>query len=404
MAPFEDQNGERLQPPRVAARLSEALRDFLETEEAGGALLLAAAIAALVWASVAVGSYAAWWTGALPGHLSKLGLPATLRGVINEGLMTLFFFVVGLEIKREFVSGELRDRRAATLPVLAALAGMCAPAVIYLLMTSGEAGHGWGIPMATDIAFALGALSLFGKGLPAGLRVLLLTLAVADDVGTLVVITVFYAASIRWVFVLTAILLLASATWLAHRQWGAPVFYVLCGAALWWLTFRSGVPPTIAGVALGLLVPAGVTVVERTEQRLHRWTSFVVLPLFALANAGLPIVLERIGTLAGSDVSVAILAGRIGGKLLGISLGTWIAVRLGMGLLPEGVDWRHVVALGCVASVGFTIPLFVTTLAFDSPALVDDARMGIFLTTVFGFVIGGFALRWAARPRSSSRR
>jgi NhaA family Na+:H+ antiporter len=317
--------------------------------------------------------------------------------------MTLFFFVVGLEIKRELVSGELRDRRAAALPVLAALAGMGAPAVIYLAMTGGAAGHGWGIPMATDIAFALGALSLFGKGLPAGLRVLLLTLAVADDVGTLVVITVFYAASIRWAFLVAAIILLVCAIWLAHRHWGSPVFYVLCGAVLWWLTLRSGVPPTIAGVALGLLVPAGVAV-ERAERTLHPWTSFVVLPLFALANAGLPIVLARIGTLAGSDVSLAIFTARIGGKLLGISLGAWIVVRLSMGVLPEGVGWRHVVALGCVASVGFTIPLFVTTLAFDTPALVDDARMGIFLTTVFGFVIGGLALRWAARPASSVRR
>ncbi|HEX3327092.1 MAG TPA: Na+/H+ antiporter NhaA [Actinomycetota bacterium] len=385
------------------ARFPSALRDFLDTEIAGGVLLLSAAALALLWASVAFGSYDSIWTAHFPGHPARVGLPTNPRGLINQGLMTLFFFVVGLEIKRELVSGELRDRRAAALPVLAALGGMFLPAAIYLVMTRDAAGHGWGIPMATDIAFALGVLTMFGRGLPRGLRVLLLTLAVADDVGTLAVITIFYAASLRWLFVVAAILLLTAVGFLALRRRGSAALYIACGAGLWWLTFRSGVPPTIAGVALGLLVPAGVAIIERIEHSLHPWTSFVVLPLFALANAGLPIVVGKIGAIAGSEVSLAVLTARIAGKLAGISLGAWIAVRLGIGVLPEDVRWRHVVALGCVASVGFTIPLFVTTLAFESPALMDDARAGIFLTTVFGFVVGGLALRLAAqRARSPS--
>jgi NhaA family Na+:H+ antiporter len=378
-------------------RFPSALRDFLDTEIAGGVFLLSAAAVALVWASVAFGSYDSIWTAHFPGHPARLALPTSLRGLINQGLMTLFFFVVGLEIKRELVSGELRDRRAAGLPVLAAVGGMCLPAAIYLAMTRDAAGHGWGIPMATDIAFALGVLTLFGRGLPRGLRVLLLTLAVADDVGTLAVITIFYAASLRWAFLVAAILLLAAVAFLAHRRRGPAALYIAGGAGLWWLTLRSGVPPTIAGVTLGLLVPAGVAIIERIEHALHPWTSFVVLPLFALANAGLPIVLGQIGAIAGSEVSLAVLTARVAGKLVGISLGAWIAVRLGLGVLPEDVGWRHMMALGCVASVGFTIPLFVTTLAFETPALMDDARAGIFLTTVFGFVIGGLALRLAAR-------
>jgi NhaA family Na+:H+ antiporter len=397
MASPSDRDPDPSDQPGAGARISTALRDFLDTEIAGGVFLLTAAVIALVWASVAFGSYNSIWTGRLPGHVSRLALPATTRGVINQGLMTIFFFVVGLEIKRELVSGELRDRRAAALPVLAALGGMCLPAAIYLLMTRATAGHGWGIPMATDIAFALGVLTLFGHGLPRGLRVLLLTLAVADDVGTLAVITIFYAGTLRWWFVLAAIVLLVAVAFLAHRRRGTAALYIVSGAGLWWLTLRSGIPPTIAGVALGLLVPAGVAVIERIEHGLHPCTSFVVLPLFALANAGLPIVLARFGAIAGSQVSVAVLVARIGGKLLGIGLGAWIAVRLGIGVLPEDVGWRHVIAVGCVASVGFTIPLFVTTLAFASPALVDDAKAGIFLTTVFGFVIGGLALRLAAR-------
>jgi Na+:H+ antiporter, NhaA family len=383
--------------PGTAARLSSALRDFLDTEIAGGVFLLAAAVVALVWASFAFGSYNSTWTGHLPLHPAGAGLPATLRALINEGLMTVFFFVVGLEIKRELVSGELRDRRAAALPIVAAAGGMVLPAVIYLLMTGGAAGHGWGVPMATDIAFALGALTLFGRGLPQGLRVFLLTLAVADDIGTLLVITLFYGSDIKWLFLIAAVLLLGVAPYLAHRRRGPAALYIVLGATLWWLTLRSGVPPTIAGVALGLLVPTGVSIVERVEHALHPWTSFLILPLFALANAGLPIVLAKIGTSATSEVSVAVIVARIAGKLAGISLGAWVASRLGAGVLPDGVAWRHVVALGCVASVGFTIPLFVATLAFRPAVLVDQAKVGILLTTVFGFVIGGLALRIAAR-------
>jgi Na+:H+ antiporter, NhaA family len=337
------------------------------------------------------------WTGTLPGDLARLDLPASLRGLINEGLMTLFFFVVGLEIKRELVAGELRDRRAAALPVIAALGGMLAPAAIYLLTTRGAAGHGWGIPMATDIAFALGVLTLFGRGLPQSLRVFLLTLAVADDIGTLIVITLFYASHVQWVFLIAAVIVLIGLTLLAHRNWGPPVLYVVCGAGMWWLTLRSGIAPTIAGVALGLSVPAGLSIVERVEHLLHPWTSFLILPVFALANAGVPVVLSSIGATATSEVSVAVMVARIAGKLFGITLGAWVAVRLGVGVLPDGVGWRHLVALGCVASAGFTIPLFVAALAFVPAALVDQAKVGILLTTVFGFVIGGLALRLAAR-------
>jgi Na+:H+ antiporter, NhaA family len=389
-------------PPRAAVRVSDALRDFLSTEIAGGALLLSAAVVALVWAALAFSSYDSAWTGQLPGGLARIGLPGNVRGLINQGLMTFFFFIVGLEIKREFVSGELQDRRAAALPVLAALGGMVVPAAIYLVMTHGPAGHGWGIPMATDIAFALGVLTLFGRGLPRGLRVVLLTLAVADDVGTLAVITIFYAARIRWVFLIGAIVVLAAVGLLAHRRWGSAAVYIIGGATLWWLTLRSGVPPTIAGVALGLLVPAGVAVIERIEHVLHPWTSFAILPLFALANAGLHIEAATIGIVAGSPVSLAVIAARIAGKLLGITLGAWIATRSGIGLLPEDVRLPDVVALGCVASVGFTIPLFVSTLAFQNPALIDAAKVGIFLTTVFGFAIGGLALRLAARQVRSA--
>jgi Na+:H+ antiporter, NhaA family len=397
MAPPLDPDPEEPQPDRVGVRMSTALREFLETEIAGGVFLLVAAVAALAWAGWAFPSYRSIWTGRLPGNLASVGLPEDLRALINDGLMTLFFFVVGLEIKRELVSGELRDRRAAALPVIAAFGGMAAPAVVFLLMTRGPAGHGWGIPMATDIAFALGILTLFGRGLPQGLRVLLLTLAVADDIGTLIVITVFYAATLDWLFLIAAVLLLMALRFLSHRRIGRPALYLVAGCALWWLTLRSGIPPTVAGVALGLTIPSGGAVVEKIEHLLHPWTSFLILPLFVLANAGLPIALGRIGSSAGSEVALAVLVARITGKFVGIAAGAWIAVQLGVGVLPDEVAWRHILALGCVASVGFTIPLFVATLAFESSGLVEDAKLGILLATGFGFVIGGLSLRLAAR-------
>jgi NhaA family Na+:H+ antiporter len=397
-----DRSRERSDVSHRRSRISNGLREFLETEVSGGVFLLVGAVAALVWAATSASSYGSIWTGHLPAA-ARLGLPETLRTLINDGLMTIFFFVVGLETKRELVSGELKDRRAAALPAIAALGGMVAPAVIYLWMTRGGAAQGWGIPMATDIAFALGVLTLFGRGLPQGLRVLLLTLAIADDIGTLIVITFFYAATPRWTFLILAVLLLVTVGFSVSRSKGRVSLFVVFGVALWWLTLKSGVPPTIAGVAVGLLIPSGGAVVQRVENLLHPWTSFVIVPLFALANAGVPLAPGRFGVVAGSEVARAVLVARVGGKLLGIVLGAWIAVRLGVGVLPTDVGWRHVVALGCVASVGFTIPLFVTTLAFHSSGLVDDAKLGILLTTAFGFVIGGVALRIASRGASTIR-
>jgi NhaA family Na+:H+ antiporter len=397
MASLNDREREQPDDTPTAARWSTALSEFLSTEVAGGVFLFIAALVALIWASTAYSSYQSVWTSRLPGPLGRVGFPESLRGLINSGFMTVFFFIVGLEIKRELVSGELRDRRAAALPVIAALGGMLAPALIYLLMSGSGARHGWGIPMATDIAFSLGVLTLFGRGLPKGLRVLLLTIAVADDIGTLIVISVFYASSIHWGFLISAIILLVAMRFLAHRRAGWLSLYVLLGAILWWLTLQSGVPPTIAGVALGLSIPAGLAGVERIEHRIHPWSSFGILPLFALANAGVPLLLGELAASAGSKVSLAILVGRIGGKLVGIAIGTWIGVRLGVCRLPKEVRWRHVLAIGCVASVGFTVPLFVTTLAFHTPDLIDHAKLGILLATLVGFVIGGLALRIAAR-------
>jgi Na+:H+ antiporter, NhaA family len=397
-----DRSRERSDVSHRRSRISNALAEFLETEVSGGVFLLVGAVAALVWAATSASSYGSIWTGHLPAA-ARLGLPESPRTLINDGLMTIFFFVVGLEIKRELVSGELRDRRAAALPAIAALGGMVAPAVIYLLMTRGDAAQGWGIPMATYIAFALGVLTLFGSGLPQALRVLLLTLAIVDDIGTLIMISFFYAATPRWTFLVLAVLLLATVGFLASRGRGRVPLFVVFGVALWWLTLKSGVPPTIAGVAVGLLIPSGGAVVQRMEHLLHPWTSFVILPLFAVANAGVPIAPSRFGVVAGSEVARAVMVARFGGKLLGILLGAWIAARLGVGVLPTDVGWRHLVALGCVASVGFTIPLFVTTLAFDRSGLLDDAKLGILLTTVFGFVIGGLALRIAGRAAASVR-
>ncbi|HEX2038856.1 MAG TPA: Na+/H+ antiporter NhaA [Acidimicrobiales bacterium] len=348
----------------MAAHDSSFLRRFLHDEAAGGVALVAATVVALVWANVSHGSYEDVWHGRLD-----------LRHWVNEGLMAVFFFVVGLEVRR-----ELRTLRTAVLPMVAALGGMVVPAVLYLLIAG---GRGWGIPMATDIAFAVGVLALLGRRVPAGLKLFLLTLAVVDDIGAVIVIALVYSEGVEPVPLLAAAAFLAAAA-ATGRPWPSVVLAVGVWAAL----LDSGVHATLAGVAAAFVVPAG----QEVEERLHPWTSFVVVPVFALANAGVEL------DLATSKVTWGVLVGLVVGKPLGIVGASWLAVRLGQAELPRGVRWPHVVGGGALAGIGFTVSLFVAGVAFDSPEPAEAAKVAILGASVAAASLGAAVLTfWRAK-------
>ena len=424
-----------LVPPPL--RLPTPLREYLREEAAGGVVLMAAAAVALVWAnSPWRAAYDALWETSLAIQLGRFGIEADLRHWVDDGLMTLFFLVVGLEIKRELVAGELATWRKAALPVVAAVGGMAVPAAIYAAGNAGGPGApGWGVPMATDIAFALGVLALLGSRVPAALKVFLLTLAVVDDLGSIAVVALFYSRGVdpaalalaAGVLVLVAVLVRAGIWWLP--------LHIGLGVALWLAMWRSGVSPALAGVAMGLLTPARPTqdwsvardrggelagaladdprpprlremlreargtvpLAERLAHDLHPLSAFVVVPLFALANAG--VSLERGGLAAPGAGAVlgGVLAGRVLGKLAGISLATWLAVRLGLASRPEATSWPQLAGVATVAGIGFTVPLFVADLAFPDGRFQAPVKLGLLLASVVAGAAGALVLVLAAR-------
>lgn len=416
--------------PRAVGR---PLARFIATEAAGGVLLLAATVAALVWVnSPWSASYEQFWHTGLSIDLGDWGLSLDLRHWVGDGLMALFFFVIGLEIKQELVSGQLADRREALVPAVGALGGMAVPALLYVVVNRGGPGSdGWAIPAATDIAFAVGVLSLLGPRVPSALKVLLLGVAIVDDIGAIVVIAAFYSdgLDLRWAGVAVAGLVLVGSLRRA-RVWSPPVYG---GVALvvWLATLESGVHATIAGVALGLLVPArplldsvdadrvadqlstdddvtasevrevgfhireSVPVSERLSDLLHPWTSFVVVPLFALANAGIELSSDRLSDAATSPITLGVVLGLVVGKVVGVTGAIAAVTRLGPGRLPAGVSLRHVVGMAGLAGIGFTVSLFITGLAFDD-GRADEAKIGILVASTLAAALGALILRRAA--------
>jgi NhaA family Na+:H+ antiporter len=374
-------------PPKTALA---PLQAFLHDEAAGGIVLVLGALAALIWVnSPASDAYTSLWGYHLTLGWGPAAITQDLQHWVNDGLMAVFFFVVGLEIKRELVVGELNDPRAALLPALAAVGGVVLPAAIFLAVAEGDADAGWGIPMATDIAFAVGVVALLGDRVPAGAKLLLLTAAIVDDVIAITVIAVFYTDSVAFGWLGAAViglLVVAVAPRLGvHSIWP----YVLVGALVWVATLESGVHATIAGVALGLLTPArevgGRNVLETLERRLHPWSAFLIVPLFALANAGIDFRGGLLGAAFSASLTWAIVLGLVVGKTVGISAAVWLCVRTGIGKLPDGVEPLHVLAVAAVVGIGFTVSLFITDLAYTDAALVETAKVGIF----FGSVIAG---------------
>ncbi len=383
-------------------RTLSALQDFLHDEAAGGIVLVVGALVALVWAnSPASESYTEFWGQYLTVGWGPAAVTEDLQHWVNDALMAVFFFVVGLEIKRELAIGELRDPRAAALPAAAAVGGVVVPALIFVALTSGDAGAGWGIPMATDIAFAVGVMALLGERVPSGAKLLLLSVAIVDDIIAIAVIALFYTASVSLAWLTGAVAGLVVVVVL--RRLGVTVIwpYVLVGIGVWVATLESGVHATIAGVALGLLTPTGEVggrnVLATLEHRLHPWSAFVVVPLFALANAGVNFGGGLLGEALSTAMPWAIALGLVVGKLVGISAAVWLAVRTGLGRLPHGVERMHVVAVAAMAGIGFTVSLFIADLAYDDPALTETAKVGIFVGSLVAAVIGSGLMLAAAR-------
>jgi NhaA family Na+:H+ antiporter len=430
---------------RVAARLASPLQRFLAIEAASGILLIAATAIALIWANSAWhASYHHLWETAIGIQIGDWAFSRPLHFWVNDGLMTIFFFVVGLEIRRETYEGELAGLRQAALPLAAALGGMLVPAAIYAVLNAGRAGSaGWGIPMATDIAFAVGILTLLGSRVPASLRILLLALAVIDDIGAILVIAIFYnqGGSVLALLVAAA----AMATVFAMRAIGVrpPIAYVLPGAILWGAFYAAGIHPTIAGVLLGLAAPVrswfgpaafaeathahldgigaadrhevaarlqrieaarreAVSPADRLQHLLHPWVAFGVMPIFALANAGV--------ALGGADLSgdglfvfLGIVLGLALGKPLGIYAASAVATASGLATRGEGVGHRGILLVGVVGGIGFTMSLFIAQLAFPPGPLLDTAKLAILAASgaaaLGGVVFGLAAQRGPSAPR-----
>jgi NhaA family Na+:H+ antiporter len=415
-------------PVEPIHRIVNPLVRFLHVEAASGFVLLAATMFALAMAnSPAHENYQAFWNIPLALEIGDFSLSHSLRDWINDGLMVIFFFVIGLEVKRELVLGELRDVRRATLPIVAAIGGMVAPAGIYLALQYGQPGErGWGIPMATDIAFVVGCMALLGSRVPHGLRVMLVSLAIADDIGAILVIAFGYSETFHYQALaigLGFIALMLGFNRIGVRNLGV---YTLLGILVWLAFLQSGIHATIAGVILGLLTPArsylnqGILIrllqqireavegnwskephraetvrrlqwaaretispLEYLEQTLHPWVAFGIMPVFALANAGVPFQASALV----APVSLAVLLGLLIGKPVGIVLTSWLAVRAGLAKLPDGVGWLTLAGAGCLAGIGFTMALFIADLALTGP-LLDEAKIGILSGSVLSAALG----------------
>jgi NhaA family Na+:H+ antiporter len=373
---------------------------FFGSDIAGSWVLVLAVGVALLWANSPWGStYATVWDH--PVHIggSTFADFTTVQAWVNGGLMAVFFFVVGLEIGREHRTGELGHLRTAVVPVVGAAGGMAGAGLVYALINHGGSGSpGWGIPMATDIAFALGALALLGRRVPPGLRLLLLTLAVADDVGSVLVLAVFYSSRTRPSALIGA--LVVTAAMVMSRRWPrAGVWPVLAGGvAVWVLLAAGGVEPALAGVVVGVLVPStrpgrDRSPAEHLERRVAPVSAFAVLPLFALANAGIVFHRGMLTPSGATAVFLGIAVARVVGKLVGITLACYVVVRLGLGRLPEGVLWSHVAGGAAVAGIGFTVPLLIAEQAFATdPPLVAASELGLLVGSAVAFGVGALLL------------
>ncbi len=446
MAQDSNQSGNA---PSPIQKILNAFGQFFKTEALGGILLIVAAAIALIWANSPLGEYyfKFWDKTYLSINLGGFEIDKNLHHWINDGLMAMFFFVVGLEIKREVLMGELSTPRKSAMPIAAAIGGMVVPALIYAVFNLGDSSiDGWGIPMATDIAFVIGILALLGSKAPIALKVFLTALAIVDDLGAVLVIALFYSSDISIINLLIGLVIFGvmyAGNLTGIRNTG---FYAVLGIGGLWLAFLlSGVHATVAGVLGAFAIPANMRIdkhqfkdslqnlvqrfselkgsakhalssqqlsvleeveesvsdveppLQKLEHGLHPWVMYGIMPLFAFANAGVVFTPEAMNSLLSHPVSIGVFLGLVLGKVGGITLFSWISERVGLAQLPTGSNWFQVIGAGFLAGIGFTMSLFITALAFEDAALQDLAKMGILFASLIAGITGYFTVRWAAK-------
>jgi NhaA family Na+:H+ antiporter len=444
--------GELRAPP--IRRLLAPAQAFIRAESSGGLVLMAAALVALIWSnSPWADSYTRLWETELALQIGAWRAAGSLHYWINDGLMAVFFFLVGLEIKREFLVGELASVRRAALPIAAARGGMIVPAILYALLNAGGPGErGWGTPMATDIAFALGVLALLGPRIPLSLKVFLAALAIVDDLGAVLVIAVFYTDQLSWTALGVGMAVLAALVVANRLEARAPIVYVTLGIVLWLAFLKSGVHASVAGVLLAMTIPARTRIdteefllrgrrildyfdaagkegtdvltnrdqqaaiqemenaceaaqapLQRIEHELHGPVAFIIIPLFALANAGVHLG-GNLGEAFTNRVALGIILGLVVGKPIGITLFAWLAVKSKLAALPTGMTWRSIRGVSLLGGIGFTMSLFIAGLAFPgAPQLNEDAKIGIFAASLVAGIAGFLVLR-RLRPLDETAR
>ncbi len=385
---------------------AQSLRDFLKEESAGGVVLMIAAATALILAnSPLAGAYAAVLNAEIALTVSGAGIEKPALLWINDGLMAVFFFLIGLEVKREVLTGQLSSWKQSSLPLFAAVGGMILPALVFTAINwnSPENLAGWAIPAATDIAFALGILALLGSRVPVALKALLLAIAVIDDIGAIVIIALFYTPGVELAMLAAAAAVLAALVLIGRAKVGSSLPYVLLGIGLWFFVLKSGVHATLAGVALAITVPltsrAGKNVLERMEHALHPWVAFLVVPIFALANAGVSFAGIEMSAFA-APLPLGIALGLFLGKQLGIVGFAWLAVKSGIASLPSGISWPQVYGLSLIAGIGFTMSLFIGNLAFSAPEELAAVKLGVLSGSLISAIGGILILRRAGQTRS----
>ncbi len=430
-------------------RILSPFQNFFKTQASGGIVLFIAAIIAIIWANTPFAqSYFDLWHTHFKVGVENFMIDKPLEMWINDGLMAIFFFVVGLEIKRELIIGELSNIKQATLPIAAAIGGMVVPALIYVAFNAGtDSISGWGIPMATDIAFALGVLALLGKRIPLSIKIFLTALAIVDDLGAVLVIAIFYTAELSFISLGIGIGLLLVTLLLSRLHVRTPIVYALIGIVIWVAFLKSGVHATIAGVLLAMCIPGKARInsksfitrskniisdletnceigdmvpaskefnsgvfelesncekvlppMQRLEHILAPWVAYFIMPVFALANAGLPISAELVG-LFFNPITLGIVLGLFLGKQIGVTLFTWLSVKLKLSSLPEGVTWKQIYGVACLSGIGFTMSLFISNLAFGSDLYVQEAKLGILIASLLSGVVGTFALMMGSPPK-----
>lgn len=386
------------------SKATRLLNQTIQNKSTSGVLLLLCALGAVLMATFPGGEwFGEMWETRGGFHIGSFSMEMSLQHWVNDALMAIFFFTVGLEIKREMISGQLSSIKKSALPIVAAIGGMIVPALIYMGFNAGDpdTARGWGIPMATDIAFAIGILSLLGNRVPTGLKVFLTALAIVDDLGAIIVLAIFYPTHalhldyLVYVGVIVAVLMLFNYIKLNNKY-----LYIIPGLLMWYFTYKSGIHATIAGVLLAMTIPSKggeSSLLHRMEHRLHPVVNFLIMPIFALANAGVAFNLDSLAAGGMASVSLGIFFGLFIGKPLGIFLFSLLSIKLGLASRPEGTTWSQLAAVGILGGIGFTMSIFVNNLAFSDPAIIDTGKISILITSATAALAGLLAMVFTCR-------